>query len=485
MQELAGIDAAFLYMETTTAHMHVMGTVILESDGEPFDFDRLKRKIASRLPRVPPFRRRLVQVPLRLGHPVWIDDPDFRIGAHLHRIALPRPGSMRELANLVSHLASIPLDRHRPLWDLWAVEGLRGGRTALICKFHHAAIDGVSGAELMQHLFDLEPDAPDDEPAETQWSPDGPPSDLLLLTNALKDFALQPARLLRIAGRTAVVMADVAAAYINPKSDVNNPALPMASPNTLVNTSISADRATAFGRVSLRDIKDIKNALGLTVNDVILAACSLALRRYLEKTGTIPQEPLVAAVPVSTHAAGQDDSNNAISAMFVRLPTHLEKPEDHLSFVQAEAIEAKALHASPRFSLLADWAEFASPTWFAGFINLYSNYNLAESHGPLFNLVVSNVPGPPLPLYCAGKRVTHCYPMGPIFEGAAVNITVMSYVDHVDIGVIACPESAPDIWLITDAFERAVRRLLATTRTRRKTPTTAARQRPTAKKRHR
>ncbi len=458
MQELAGIDATFLYLETETAHMHVVGTIVLDGEGGTELFDRVRRRIASRLHEVPAFRQRLVHVPLRLGHPVWVDDPDFRLGAHLHRIALPQPGSMRELSDFVAHVAAIPLDRERPLWELWVVEGLADKRTALVCKFHHAAIDGVSGADLMQHLFDVDPDAADDEPPA--WTPEPAPSELTLLAHAVGELALQPARVVQTAAKTAVSLADVASAYLDPRSLVRNPALPLASPETMVNDAISSDRSTAFGQVSLADIKTIKNALGMTVNDVILAACSLALREYLLEHDEVPDEPLVATIPVSMHGDAHGPSNNAVSAMFVRLPTHLEKPLDHLRFVQSEAAEAKELHRSSRFALLAEWAEYASPTWFAALMNLYSRYNLAESHSPLYNLVVSNVPGPPMPLYCAGHRVLDCYPLGPIFEGSAVNLTVMSYVDRVDIGVIACPDVAPEIDHIVESFEKAVTKLL-------------------------
>lgn len=460
MERLAGIDAAFLYVETETTHMHVVGTIVLDEGDVPFDFDRLRRLIASRLHRIPQFRRRMVHVPLRLGHPVWIDDPTFRLDAHLHRIGVPRPGSMRELAGFVGHLASIPLDRKRPLWDIWAVEGLRGGQTALVCKFHHAAIDGVTGADIMQHLFDLDPDVADDDAPTRQWAPEPRPSGLRMLCGALGEIATQPLRMARSLVRTAASLRAMGAAYLSPRSAVSNPALPLSSPHTLLNGAISSDRSVAFGHVSLRDVKTIKNALGLTVNDVILAACSLAIREYLEAHDATPTEALIAAIPVSLRGQRGDDSNNAVSAMFVRLPVHLKEPAQHLDFVRAEATEAKALHTSSGVSLVSEWAEFASATWFAGLINLYSSFDLAETHAPLYNLVISNVPGPRERLYCAGQPVAHCYPLGPIFEGAAVNITVMSYVDGVDVGVIACPKSAPDTEGIVHGFERAIRDLL-------------------------
>ncbi len=471
MEELSGLDATFLYVETDSAHMHVVGTIVLEAGAQPFRFENIERMLASRIHQIPAFRRRMLHVPFRLGHPIWVDDPDFRLSAHLHRIALPKPGSIRELESFVGHIAGIPLDRSRPLWDLWVVENLEDGGTALVCKFHHAAIDGVAGADLMQHLLDLSPEwEGDSDQAPPKWQPEPPPSDVQLIARAAAELAAQPLRVIQSLGDTATSMLQMVKTYLDPTSDVTNPALPLSSPNTLMNNAISSDRCAALGEVALCDIKKIKNTLGLTVNDVILAACSLALREYLDGCDDLPDEPLVAAIPVSLHDDDDSGANNALSAMFVRLPVHLRHPLDQLEFVAAEASEAKALHRSSTGSLLSRWAEFASPTWFAGLINVYSRYNLADTHAPIYNLIVSNVPGPPMPLYCVGQRVRRCHPLGPIFEGAAVNITVMSYVDSVGVGILACPDSTPDIRRMAEGFEKAVDAMLqaVTTKSRRK-----------------
>lgn len=459
IHEMSGLDAVFLYAETNTAHMHVIGTILLEPSDQPFELESLTTLIESRLHEVPAFRQRLEHVPFRLGHPVWVDDPHFRLASHLHRIGLPEPGSLHELADFVGHIASIPLDRQRPLWDVWVVEGLQDGGVALVCKFHHAAIDGVSGADLMQHLFDTTPDWRDeDRPRPPQPAP--PPSELGLLTKAVTAIAREPFDLLRTAARTFRSLAAMAATYLDPRSEVRDPAIPLFSPKTLLNRAISSDRCVALGSVALADLKAVKNALGLTVNDVVLAACSLALREYLREHDDLPDAPLVAAVPVSLHDDGDGDATNAVTAMFVRLPVHLEDPHEQLDFVRAEAAEAKALHRSSSSSLLAEWAQYASPTWFAALVNLYSRFDLADSHAPLYNVVISNVRGPSFPLYCVGHRVSRCHPLGPIFEGAAVNMTVMSYLDTVQIGVLACPDSTPDVWSIATGFEQAVRTLV-------------------------
>jgi WS/DGAT/MGAT family acyltransferase len=252
----------------------------------------------------------------------------------------------------------------------------------------------------------------------------------------------------------------MATSYLDPRSEVSAPAMPLFSPKTLLNRAISSDRCVALGSVALADLKTVKNALGLTVNDVVLAACSMALREYLRAHDDLPDAPLVAAVPVSLHGGDGDDATNAVSAMFVRLPVHLADPREQLELIRAEATEAKALHRSSSSSLLAEWAQYASPTWFAALVNLYSRFDLADSHAPLYNVVISNVRGPSFPLYCVGHRVARCHPLGPIFEGAAVNITVMSYLDTVQIGVLACPDSTPDVWSITTGFEEAVRTLV-------------------------
>lgn len=459
MQRLAGIDAAFLYLETNSSPMHVVGTVVLEPNGHRFDYRRLVETIEARLHLVPPFRRRMLHVPLRLGHPVWVDDPDFRLRDHIHRIALPAPGSLRELTEFVGHIASIPLDRERPLWEVWVVEGLDDGGTALVCKFHHAAIDGVTGADLMRHLFDLGDET--DGKAVAEWKPEPVPTEVELMVMALRDLGRQPVRLVRSVRRTAESLVRMAWALRDIHARCAGPALPFSGPETRLNGAISADRAVAFGRVRLAAVKQIKNALGCTVNDVVLALCSLSLREYLASNDDLPNEPLTAAVPVSLHGDGScGDAANAISAMFVGLPVHLKNPLAHLEFLRTEAAAAKELHRSSSHSLVSEWAEFTSPTWLAGLVNLYSSYKLAGTHRPIYNLVVSNVPGPPFALYCAGARVRACYPLGPIFEGAAVNITVMSYNDSIGVGVIACPRTAPGTEAIAVAFEANTERLL-------------------------
>jgi WS/DGAT/MGAT family acyltransferase len=471
MERLAGIDAAFLYLETNTSHMHVVGTAILEPGpgDRPFDFQRLLDKIQARLHLVPSFRRRLRHVPLRLGHPVWVDDPDFRVSDHVHRIALPAPGSERQLSEFVAHVAGVPLDRERPLWEMWVVDGLEDGGTALVSKFHHAAIDGVTGADLMRHIFDVDCAGCEPTPATAEpWTPEPVPSDLALVAAALRDVSVQPLRIARSVRRTAASLARMSWTLWDIRSRSAGPALPFAAPRTCLNHAVSADRTVAFGRVRLADVKRIKNAYGVTVNDVVLTLCSLALREYLAGRDDLPAEPLTAVVPVSLHGdASCGAANNAISAMFVSLPVYLKNPRAHLEFIRTEAAAAKALHRSSSHSLVSEWAEYTSPTWLATLVNLYSSYNLAEAHSPLYNLVISNVPGPPVPLYCAGSRVRACYPLGPIFEGAAVNITVMSYCDSIGVGVIACPKKTPGTAAIAEAFESNTARLLRLVTTKR------------------
>ena len=461
MERLAGIDAAFLYLETKTSHMHVVGTVILERGDRPFDFQRLQDTIQARLHLVQPFRRKLMNIPLRLGHPVWIDDPDFCLSDHLHKIALPAPATQRELTEFVGYVASLPLDRGRPLWEIWIAEGLADGETALVCKFHHAAIDGVMGADLMRHLCDLD-DLPTGEAAMIcGWTPEPLPSEIDLVASALRDITFQPLRVARSVQRTAASLARMSRTLWDIRSRSAGPALPFGGPGTCLNRAISADRAVSFGQISLAEVKQIKNAFGVTVNDVVLTLCSLALREYLASCDDLPDEPLVAAVPVSLHGDPKcGKANNAVSAMFVSLPVHLKNPLAHLEFMRTEAAEAKELHRSSTHSLVSEWAEFTSPTWLAGMIHLYSTYGLAETHRPLYNVVISNVPGPQCQLYCAGSPVRSCYPLGPLFEGAAVNITVMSYADSIGVGVIACPKKTPGTATIVEAFEKNAVRLL-------------------------
>ena len=458
MERLSGMDASFFYMETPDMHFHVMGTILLDPSTMPggYSFERIKENIASRLHLIPPFRRRLVEVPFNLAHPLWIEDPDFDLDSHVHRIGLPAPHTMRELAEFVGHLASSPLDRSRPLWEMWVVEGLEDGNVAIVTKMHHSAIDGVTGADLMVHLFDLEPEGqPAEPPAAGDRPADHKPNDIELVAGAVTSAITQPFGLARMLTRTVRTVFNIVQNQRQP--DAPPATLPFTAPHTPFNGAITRHRSVAYSRASLDDLKTIKKAFGCTINDVVLAACSITMRRWLADHGGVPDKPLVASIPISVHDVVTDSPGvNKVSAMLVRLPTNLEDPVAVIESVHEDTKGAKEFHKAMGADMLTGLAEFAPPRLLNRASRLYSQLNLANRHRPLHNIVISNIPGPPVPLYTSGARVLATYPMGPILEGAGLNITVLSNMGNVDFGAIACKELVPDIWDVADGFAEAV-----------------------------
>jgi diacylglycerol O-acyltransferase len=456
MQRLSGMDATFLYLETPTSHMHVAMTGIYDVSTMPngYTFDAFKAHIASRLHLVPPFRRRLVEVPFQLHHPVWIEDPHFDLDYHVRRIGVPAPGGRRELAEVAAQIASIPLDRNRPLWEAWVIEGLKHDRVGFVCKVHHAAIDGASGAEIMTALYDLEPH-PSVEPPVEEIEPDHVPTDLELVGYALASRARRAAQLVPLLGRTAQSVSNVIRNRTNP--DGKHGAVPLTAPRVPWNHSITPQRRVAFARIGLEDAKAVKNAFGVKLNDVVLAVVAGALRQFLSKRGDeIPDEPMLAVCPISVRTEEErGTAGNKVSAMFTSLATQLEDPVERLRAIAASTEGAKTEHNAVGARFLTDWGEFAAPRTFALASRLYSSMHLADRHRPIHNLVISNVPGPPFPLYLAGAELIAAYPMGPIMEGVGLNVTVLSYRDSIDFGFMADRDLLPDIWDLASAVRPA------------------------------
>jgi diacylglycerol O-acyltransferase len=455
------MDASFLYMETPSQLAHVVGVLIIDpTEGEGFSFDRVVQVLRSRLHLLRPFRRRLVSVPFDLGHPVWIEDPDFDLEAHVHRGAIRAPGTMRELAEAVADIASVQLDRSRPLWELHLFEGLEHGKVSLVTKIHHSTIDGVTGTDLLANLVDLTPDAPDPEPPEQPWQPEPVPSDVELVAYAMQHIARRPRAMVRVLGNAARSVLDIVQRQRDATADDRpSPALPFTAPKVRWSAAITPHRSVAFGNASLDDMRHIKSTFGTTVNDVVLATCTQTLRQYLIAHDDLPDTPLVCSVPVSVHGRSEHDATNQVSTMFVRLPVQLEDPVEQLRTISAETREAKEVQNAIGADMLQDFAQFVPPTLFNRAMRVYSNLNLADRHRPVHNLIVSNVPGPPIPLYIAGAQVVGVYPFGPLLEGAGLNVTVLSNMGHVDFGVIACRELVPDVWDIAEGFDEAVMQL--------------------------
>ncbi len=459
MERLTGLDAGFLYMETPTLHMHTLKISVLDPSTIPggYTFDRVKEVFRERLHLLPPFRRRLVDVPFRLHHPVWIEDPDFDLDLHVRRVGAPAPGGTREFAELISDIASHQLDRRRPLWEVWVVEGLEGGQVGFVAKMHHSIADGVAAADLLINVLDDAPDAVVPAPVR-QWRPEPVPSRRRLLRDAIAAIALNLRMLPSLVRRTFAGVR--AARRFRDSSDVA-PALPFAGPNLPFNAALTAQRTFAMTTLPLADIKAVKDACGTTLNDVVLAVCAGALREWLLARDLPTDRPLVAGVPVSTREKkGLVLQGNVVSNMFTALRVDIADPLERLREISKAAKAAKGVHAAMGPQLLADWSEVTPPRPFSWFMRTYSRLHLADRHRPPINLVVSNVPGPSAPLYVAGARLGGIWSVGPILEGIGLNITMWSYLDDLNVGMVACPDAMPDLWSLADLLPAALDELV-------------------------
>jgi len=446
MERLSALDATFLYFETPAQHQHVCAVMVVDPSSIPggYSYEKLKDHIASRLHLVPPFRRKLMSVPLRLDHPVWVETDDFDFDYHVRRVGLPSPGTEEQLAELAADISSRQLDRSKPLWEMWIIEGLENGHVAIVGKMHHCTIDGVSGANMMVHLLDLEPSGTR-PPPEEDWKPERAPSEVELFGRAILARITRPMQLVTLIPKT--IGSVINFARTRRGGDAGMPT-PFTAPRTPFNVSITPHRTISFTRTPLEDIKVIKRAFGTTVNDVVLAVCAGALRRYLDQLGERPEKSLMAVVPVSvrTDEPLEGPGANRVSAMFTSLATDIDDPVERLHRIQQVNKGAKEEHKAIGADMLQNWARFAAPTTFSLAARLYSALNLAEHTPPVHNLVISNVPGPPFPLYFGGAKLVAMYPLGPVFHGAALNITVVSYQDIVCWGMIARRESLPKLW---------------------------------------
>ncbi len=463
MQRLSGLDASFLYLETADQPLHVCSILELDTATMPggYTFDRLRDGLGLCIKAMPEFRERLADSKFNLDHPVWVEDNDFDVNRHLHRIGLPAPGGRAELAEICGHIASLTLDRSRPLWEMWVIENVAGtdahagGRIAVLTKVHHCAVDGVTGANLMSKLCTTEPDAPPPEPV---GGPGGGTELEIALSGAVR-FATRPLKLANVLPNTVSTVFDTVRRARNGRTM----APPFAAPKTTFNANVTGRRNVAFAQLDLEDIKTVKNHFGVKVNDVVMALVSGVLRTFLLERGELPESSLVAMVPVSVHDKSDRPGRNQVSGMFSRLETSIEDPAARLRAI-AEANSVAKQHSSAiSATLLQDWTQFAAPAVFGAAMRVYASSRLSGAR-PVHNLVISNVPGPQGPLYMLGCEVKAMYPLGPIFHGSGLNMTVMSLSGNLDVGIMSCPELVPDLWDMADAFDVALRELLDATR---------------------
>jgi diacylglycerol O-acyltransferase len=432
---LTGLDASFLHMERAGAHMHVASTILF--DGSPPSHEEFRDHIESRLHLVPRFRQKLRTVPFDQGRPVWVDDPFLNLDYHVRRTALPAPGSEEQLRNLAARIFSQQLDRHKPLWELWLVEGLEDDRFAVVGKSHHALVDGISGVDITTVLFDLE-EEPDHPPVRPpKWAPRPEPTDLQLLKDAWRERATSPREIVR----------GVRAALRGPRQVLRGLAdtgkmleVATAAPSTPFNVEIGPHRRLAFVRADLAELKRVKNAHGGTVNDVVLSVVAGALGNYLRARGHDTDElELRAMVPVSVRADEERGAlGNRISAMMAPLPVWSTDPVERLRLVTETMGDLKGSGQAVGAELLTRLTDFAPPT-------IASQAARLQPAQRFFNLVVTNVPGPQFPLYLMGRPMTSIFPLVPLARRQALCVGIMSYNGQIDFGLVGDYDAMADL----------------------------------------
>jgi diacylglycerol O-acyltransferase len=454
LRRLSGVDTAFLTAEQPGQLLHMMGLLVLDpsSAAGGWSFERFAGFVEERLPALPPLRRRLVEVPFGLARPFWSEGSEVDLADHLHRAALPEPGGPRELAALAAEIHERPLDRSRPLWEMTLVEGLAGGRVALLAKIHHACMDGLAGIKLMASLFSSTPEIAPAAPADAE--PGEPPPDrLALLAGAVPWLLGEPARAARAGLGTA---RSALRAALSRKPAPEAPELDV--PRSLFNAPISAYRGVAYASLPLAELRALGRAAEVTVNDVLLTLVGGALRRYLEDRGALPPEPLVVGMPVAVRRE-TDERANAVTMVSVGLATDVADPVARLDAIRAATAVQKRRRGSTLGEELTAWVDVPPPFVFSLLARGYIGSGLADRMDPFWNLVVSSVPGPPEPLYLAGARLEGIHPLGPIFAGMALNVTAIGCGASLDLGLVACRRRVPDLWELADAIPGALAEL--------------------------
>src|SRR3954452_1338507 len=445
MRQLSGMDASFVYLEAPRAPMHIGSVAIYDPSTAPggaVTFKGILEHITRRMPLVPSYREKLARVPFDLDHPYWVNDADFDLEFHVRHIALPKPGDWRQLCIQTARLHARALDLDRPLWEFYVIEGLDNvegippGSFALVSKVHHAAIDGVSGAEMTAVIHDLAPEAAEIEAPDT-FTPEATPSSVELLTRATMNNAAQPMRFARLARRTMGQTLRNAGAMRS--------AVPTA-PRTRFSGVITPHRVVDGRSFDLAEMKRIKSVVpGATINDAVVAIVTGALRAYLGSQDELPDAPLQAMAPISVRTEGEQGAmGNQVSAMTVELPTTSVDPLDRLKTVHANTTRSKEMTNAIGARTLSDYSQFV-PWALAGLATrTASRFSLANRTSMPINTVITNVPGPQMPLYMAGAEMVSVFGMGPVTDGMGIIHPVFSYNGKISISVTSCREMMPD-----------------------------------------
>jgi WS/DGAT/MGAT family acyltransferase len=490
MKQLGGMDANFLNMETSSTYGHVSSMTIFEpqSGNGGAGLDVTKRAILSRIDQLEPYRRRLVTVPFGLDIPYWIEDPDFDIDYHVRHHAVPPPGTPEQLAEIVNRIISRPLDRRRPLWELYIIEGVENGKyIAQLNKIHHATIDGAAGVLLLSAMLDEDPNSVPAEAPTNGWPVDVIPSSFEMLSLTAREFLRRPEKVVRL-GIHAV--RSVATSTGNPGLAVLGAALArplpgplgralrgrlrgdssreddlpdlssVAAPRTPFNATIGPHRRFAYTTLSLEDARQIRRAFGVTFNDVVMALCAATLRDYLTLHDALPAEPLVAMVPISVRRDDEEDLfRNRVSALTCELATDEADAVTRLRRISRRMAEAKKRFDPVSADALQDFTQFAPPAVAGQAMRLLSRLRIADRINLPVNVVISNVPGPNHPLYSAGAELKHFYPVSTITDGLGLNLTVQSYNGQLDFGFVGDRDLVPDVWILVDLLHHAMNEL--------------------------
>ena len=457
IQQISGQDATFLYAESPSSPMHIATLTIVEGS---IAFNDFKEIVASKLHLIPKFRKKLLNVPLNLDYPYWVDDPNFDIDLHINRLKLPDPANWKTLREMTSSIFSSPLDLRRPLWSISFIEGLDEvsqvpkGSIAIVSKIHHVMIDGSSGVGIMGILFDKnEEDKNKKTPAPKPYEPEPLPDEISLLLKSSYGFIKNPLKIPKLIGETAFsLIKGKMNNQLNSKKIIHKNSF--STPKTIFNESVSPKRTWGTAILNFDRINTLRKIMDVSINDLILAICAGGIRRYLEEKEKLPAQPLVANVPISIRVKGDNQKmNNQISNMLVKIATHIKDPIERLEYIQEQTNLGKSKHkavGAKALSKMADAVPFGLANLAAG---LYTKYNIKEFHRPPFNVTITNVPGPQNPLYLKGHKIVGIFGLTPVLDGFGLIIAAFSYNGLVSITTTSDAKTMPD----TDKFSRYIR----------------------------
>jgi WS/DGAT/MGAT family acyltransferase len=472
MARLKGIDASFLYFETAETPMHVAGLTLFDlPESYRGRFHQVYRDfLHGRLHVTDIFTRKLENTALALDHPSWVEDKQFDLDYHIRGLMLPAPGSFAQLEQTVARLHGERLDRTRPLWQFTVIEGLADGRAALYSKVHHAALDGGAGMLLTQAMYDVTPQPrPPVVPASTP-APAEPPEMLSGLGGLYVDFLRRQVDtlqrfpdLLRAANNVLLpkIPEGATLADLIPRGGGERRLPPLVAPRTILNVQITGERSYAARSLKLAPARKLAKAAGAKLNDVVMAICAGALRHYLQGRKALPRRAMVAFVPVSLRELGNTEMSNQVSGMLVSLATNIADPAARLAEITSSSRASKKLTADTKDAMPGDFSFIGAPVILSVLSQLYGRSGIANWVNPPANVVVSNVPGPPVPLFCAEAKVSALYPVSIPAHGCALNFTVQSYLENLDFGVTADRRAVPDIDALADYLEMAFQELSA------------------------